>query len=462
MYKVLLITVFLSPGLLLPVNGAAQHVHDHDHNHDHSHMSTDYSFRSDSGKYDPPEPDEEGYYWWKGNLHSHSLWSDGDQFPEVIAQWYYEHGYNFLALSDHNVLLRGEKWIDPEQNRFASRGGGMDVLELYRDRFGDDWVETREVEGDLQVRLKPLNEVRALFERAGRFIMIDSEEITEAEHVIHVNATNILEFIEPQTGSDVEETIRLNINAVVEQRESTGREMLPHLNHPNFRQAVTAENMAPVKNLKLFEVYNGHRGVDNYGDELAGTKNLDRVWDIVLSKRLGELNLGPVYGLAVDDAHNYENSESDVSRPGRGWVMVRSKFLTPEHIVRALENGEFYSSTGVTMRQIKHDKGRYRVEVEPQDDVRYTIQFIGTREDFDTDSRPFVDADNNVRDDRTRIYSDEIGKVLKETSGTTAEYTFDGDELYVRVKIISSRQKENPFFDGEREKAWLQPVLPHH
>lgn len=26
--------------------------------------------------------------WWKGNLHTHSLWSDGDDFPEMIACWY--------------------------------------------------------------------------------------------------------------------------------------------------------------------------------------------------------------------------------------------------------------------------------------------------------------------------------------------------------------------------------------
>ena len=26
--------------------------------------------------------------WWKGNLHTHSLWSDGDDFPEMIVDWY--------------------------------------------------------------------------------------------------------------------------------------------------------------------------------------------------------------------------------------------------------------------------------------------------------------------------------------------------------------------------------------
>src|SRR5215475_189133 len=50
--------------------------------------------------------------YWKGNLHTHSLWSDGDDFPEMIADWYKQHGYHFLTLTDHNVLSEGERWID--------------------------------------------------------------------------------------------------------------------------------------------------------------------------------------------------------------------------------------------------------------------------------------------------------------------------------------------------------------
>ena len=46
--------------------------------------------------------------WWRGNLHTHSLWSDGDDFPEMITDWYQRHGYDFLAISDHNTLAAGE------------------------------------------------------------------------------------------------------------------------------------------------------------------------------------------------------------------------------------------------------------------------------------------------------------------------------------------------------------------
>ena len=47
--------------------------------------------------------------WYKGNLHTHSYWSDGDEFPEMVMDWYKTHGYQFVSLSDHNLLARGEK-----------------------------------------------------------------------------------------------------------------------------------------------------------------------------------------------------------------------------------------------------------------------------------------------------------------------------------------------------------------
>ncbi|MEX0928212.1 MAG: hypothetical protein WD266_00010 [Balneolales bacterium] len=439
--------------------GQSGHNHGVGSDHSHSpndgdratHMPVDYSFRSDATRYSPPVADEDGFYWWKGNLHTHTLWSDGDQFPEIATQWYYEHGYHFLALSDHNILSRGKKWVNMENRR--------DVYDLYRERLGDDWIETRQGDDGLYVRLKPLAEVRSLFEQSGRFLMIESEEITVSERIVHVNATNILDYIEPEAAETVEETIRINMNAVAEQRDRTGQEMISHLNHPNFRNAVTAEDMAPVENMRLFEVYNGHRGVLNYGGE-GGVKDLDRVWDIVLTKRLGEYNLEPVFGVAVDDAHNYEESSSYTARPGRAWIEVRSRYLTPEHMVRALETGNFIASSGVRVANVRSDGQRYSVSIEPEADVEYTIQFIGTRQGYDPSSQPFVDSDNLIRHDRTRHYSDDIGEILQETTGREASYEFTGDELYVRVRVVSDKVKQNYFTEGEVEKAWLQPLRP--
>lgn len=111
--------------------------------------------------------------WWKGNLHTHSFWSDGDDFPEMVVQWYKDHGYNFLALSDHNVLSQGQRWMVVTDNRQAA-------FDKYLARFGNEWVRTRKNdEGQTEVQLKPLTEFRCLFEQPGQFLLIQSEEITD-------------------------------------------------------------------------------------------------------------------------------------------------------------------------------------------------------------------------------------------------------------------------------------------
>ena len=108
----------------------------------------------------PPNP---AARWWKGNLHTHSLWSDGNQFPEMIAEWYREQGYHFLALSDHNILSQGEKWMAA---RDINKRNAVEAIDRYIARFGKDWVQTRgsSADGTLEVRLKPLNEFRGLVE----------------------------------------------------------------------------------------------------------------------------------------------------------------------------------------------------------------------------------------------------------------------------------------------------------
>ena len=62
--------------------------------------------------------------WFRGNLHTHSLWSDGNDYPEMIVDWYARRGYQFLALSDHNVLGQGRRWMSvAEANKRAGQDG---------------------------------------------------------------------------------------------------------------------------------------------------------------------------------------------------------------------------------------------------------------------------------------------------------------------------------------------------
>jgi hypothetical protein len=396
---------------------------------------------------------DSGPRWWKGNLHTHSLWSDGDQYPEMIAAWYKERGYNFLALSDHNILSEGEKWVD------AGARGGLPALQKYEAAWGTAWVTRKSEGGKTMVRLKTLEEFRPRLEQPGSFLMVPSEEITDSfeRKPVHMNATNIKELIKPQGGKTITEVMQNNVNAVMDQRKRTGQPMVLHLNHPNFGYAITAEQLAAVKGERFFEVYNGHPTVYNTGNgERAGT---DRIWDIILALRLSTGTKEPMYGLAVDDSHHYHAFEARRSNPGRGWIMVRADRLAPESIVQALEQGEFYSTNGVRLKEVKRTKNRISVEVDGEAGVRYSIRFIGTRQGFEEGSRPVTGA-NGQEIATTRRYSDDVGETLSESWGTKASYTLKGDELYVRARIVSSRLQPTPNPEGGYETAWTQPLIP--
>ncbi len=392
--------------------------------------------------------------WWKGNLHTHTLWSDGDDFPEMVADWYKSRGYHFLALSDHNQMQLGEKWVN--KARLAEKEA---TVERYRARFGASWVSERTVGDQESVRLKTLSEFSPLFDEPGRFLLIPATEITAQYKLwpVHVNASNIkAPFVVP-TGNSVLEVMQACVDAVLRQRASTGQPMVPHINHPNFGWAITGEDLAQLRGEKFFEVYNGHPEVHNLGD---GTRlGTEAIWDVVLALRLSKTKLGPIYGLAVDDSHRYHSFAPQQSNPGRGWIMVRCSQLKAGDLIQAMERGDFYASTGVKLRDVKRERKRLTVTVDPDPGVTYTIQFIGTPKSFLAEGQPIIAKDGRPYP-TTRRYGLEVGMILKQVQGMTASYELDGSELYVRAKVISSKSKEAALSLEEKESAWVQPLAP--
>ena len=139
--------------------------------------------------------------------------------------------------------------------------------------------------------------------------------------------------------------------------------------------------------------------------------------------------------------------------------MVRAEKLDAAALVTAMEAGDFYASSGVTLRDVRHDSRGITIAIEPQPGVTYRTEFIGTRKGWDTASEPVLGPKGEtVR--TTRRYSKDIGLVLATAEGTEARYDFKGDELYVRARITSSRKKDGVIFPDEKERAWTQPVLP--
>lgn len=373
----------------------------------------------------------------------------------MVADWYKTHGYHFLGLSDHNLIQAGERWTTVTNLRSKEI-----TVDRYRERWGNAWVEERDNKGRQQVRLKTLEEFRPLLEEKGRFLFIPASEITGGYKIwpVHVNASNIRTPFQAPHGESVLDVMQGAVDLVRQQSLLTGQPMIAHINHPNFGWALTAEDISRVRGEHFFEVYNGHPDVHSLGDGTrAGT---EKIWDVVLALRLSlpASGLGILFALAVDDSHRYHQFASGESNPGRGWIMVRAPRLEPNEIIRAMERGDFYATTGVRLLDVQRDRRRVSLRVDPEPGVTYTIQFIGTPRNFNPQSTPV-----NTKDGRpyatTRHYSPEVGAVLREVQGTSATYDSDGTQLYVRAKVISSKLKANGQTLEEREMAWTQPAV---
>ncbi len=158
------------------------------------------------------------------------------------------------------------------------------------------------------------------------------------------------------------------------------------------------------------------------------------MWDMINIAYIAK-NQPLIYGLATDDSHEYHQIGSAYSNSGRGWVMVYADSLSPSSLITAMENGDFYASTGVTLQAVFLKNNTLTVNVRPSDIVRYTIDFIGVAK------------------------GEQQSRVLKSISGATASFDLTEDYLIVRARITSDKKKDNPFKDEDVEMAWTQPVV---
>lgn len=367
--------------------------------------------------------------WYKGNLHTHSYWSDGDEFPEVIMDWYKSNDYNFVALTDHNTLAEGKKWKTISNDSIYQV-----AFNNYLKTYGEDWVTYRkDSSGKIQVKLKTYNEYRPKFEEQDKFLILQSEEITDGYNgkPIHINATNVKRKIEPQGGNSVVEVMQNNLDEVAKHKAEFGKPIIAHINHPNFGYAISLEDMIALKNEQFFEVYNGHPAVHNSGNEEHISTEL--MWDYINIAYI-ENDKPLMYGLATDDSHHYHRKGEKWSNAGRGWIMVQADTLSPKSLINAMEAGQFYASTGVELNDLTFKDNTLYVEVKEDKNTTYNIAFIGCNKG-QGEPEEFTSFKNNK-----------------------ASFQLTKDMLYVRCKITSSKLHQNPIENLLYENAWTQPV----
>ncbi|HEY3592432.1 MAG TPA: hypothetical protein VGL13_01100 [Polyangiaceae bacterium] len=234
----------------------------------------------------------------RGNIHAHSNESDGDADPRAVYLWYRSHGYQFAAVTDHNVF------VDPE-------------------RFRD--LESKD------------------------FVLLGGEEVTmrAAGKPVHINALCSSQRVLGGTFDNAERALSVGVERVV----AAGG--IPLINHPNFYWGIDQPALLAVRGVSLLEIYSGHPSVAGEGDEHHPSH--EAMWDALLSS-------GQDYmGVAVDDAHHLHPNSDAQSQPGRAWIEAFAPTLERSLLCKAIMEGMLYASNGAKLERIAVSESAYDV-----------------------------------------------------------------------------------------------------
>lgn len=254
--------------------------------------------------------------WYKGCTHAHTTESDGDASPAKVAEWFRDHGYDWVIMSDHNTVTQ-----------LQNRGGLEDLLTISGEEI------TSHLEGD------PV--------------------------AVYVNAFRLSNTVDPIVADGVLPTLQANINAII---RSGG---IASFGAPYYRDGFDHKTLLDVTGPGLMEIFNGHPA-NIKGD--PRTFSYENIWDMFLDT--GRV----IYGTATDDCHNYSHFSADNSNPGQAWVMVKAEDLSESAILNALTNGSFYASTGVSLSELETSKESVSLKIDtqfPNSLQSYTTTFVG-------------------------------------------------------------------------------------
>jgi len=172
----------------------------------------------------------------------------------------------------------------------------------------------------------------------------------------HDPASGLYHLVGLGVESSVKHNSDLSLQAAIDTLRAAGG--LAVLAHP-YWSGQTSADLLSVERAWGIEVFNGvcqkERG-----------KGLSAVhWDDLLAagKRL--------WGLAVDDAHGYP-PDGDL---GWSWEMAKAQELSGEAILKALEAGAFYSSTGPEIHDLRLEDGVVTVRCSPAKHVHFVCDW---------------------------------------------------------------------------------------
>lgn len=247
---------------------------------------------------------EDGKFY-KANLHSHSTVSDGKHTPKEMMDYYKEHGYDILALTDHELLVDHSEL---NQEDFL-------LLPGYEYAFIEDvpYPEARTIELNLYPR-KPHGFKQICF---------------NPTNVLHGEKwrCDTLEYV----GDIFERSYSLEcIQNVID--EARRNDFLVSLNHPGYSMETPAF-FGQLKGLFAMEIH-------NQGSFYNSCDYNPQMYQQML--RMGHR----ISSIAADDNHSAYIYDDPVDVRPWGFTMIKAEELTHKAIISSLEHRNFYSTQG--------------------------------------------------------------------------------------------------------------------
>ena len=292
----------------------------------------------------------------KGGLHCHTTRSDGSCTPEEVMILHKENGYDFLAITDHRRY---------NHVNFAPETGLTIIPGMEFDNGGS----------------------------------IPCKHGFRTYHTVCIGPSR-----EDGNGFDHEEILPSAI-APDQQTYQTylddihAKKNLTIYCHPEW-SSTPARYFEKLKGNFAMEIWNSGCVIDNDMDKDAA------YWDELLGQGIR------IFGVATDDGH-------PVYHHCKGWVMVNAE-NNVNAILKALEDGAFYSSTGPEIYDFYVKDGKAVIECSPVSMIR-----------LHCDCHP------------TCLVQDPDGKPL-----TRAEFEISGYD-YARITVI----------DEQGRHAWTNPIF---
>ncbi|ASA22389.1 CehA/McbA family metallohydrolase [Paenibacillus donghaensis] len=250
---------------------------------------------------------------YKGNIHAHSVRSDGMYTVEQMIAAYRSKSYDFMCLSDHEIYFHSDEY---DTETFIMLDGYEMACNMERDTTGQQY------------------HLHGLLDRS-RKVEKPFQHDEEHEKPDYENLDTIQQLIDE---------MRSKGNLVI-------------MNHPEWSKN-REEDLLQLEGYAAIEIYNHQSEIQEavgYGVSY---------WDYVL-KRGKQVN-----AIAADDAHGGP-TDMAVSEFYGGWIVVEADQLEQQAIIEAIKAGQYYSSNGPMIHELCIKNDRLQVTCSPVRSIRF-------------------------------------------------------------------------------------------